>query len=61
MRPPDRGHAYGHGKAEHLAALAEAAILIVLALFVANEAVERLEGRDPGPRRHLVGAGRRHS
>ena len=26
VRPADRGHPYGHGKAEHLAALAEAAI-----------------------------------
>ena len=26
-RPADRSHPYGHGKAEHLAALAEAAIL----------------------------------
>ena len=30
VRPADPGHAYGHGKAEHLAALAEAAILVVL-------------------------------
>ena len=28
VRPADRGHQYGHGKAEHLAALAEAAILV---------------------------------
>ena len=27
-RPADLGHAYGHGKAEHLAALAEAALLV---------------------------------
>jgi cation diffusion facilitator family transporter len=47
FRPPDRGHAYGHGKAEHLAALAEAAILIVLALFIANEAAGRLTGPEP--------------
>jgi cation diffusion facilitator family transporter len=26
-RPADPGHPYGHGKAEHLAALAEAALL----------------------------------
>ena len=44
VRPPDPGHLYGHGKAEHLAALAEAAILVVLALFIANEAVGRLSG-----------------
>ena len=27
-RPADPGHQYGHGKAEHLSALAEAAILV---------------------------------
>jgi cation diffusion facilitator family transporter len=42
VRPPDRGHPYGHGKAEHLAALAEGAILVVVALFIAGEAVRRL-------------------
>jgi cation diffusion facilitator family transporter len=47
VRPPDRSHPYGHGKAEHLAALAEAAILVVLALFVANEAIDRLTGSVP--------------
>src|SRR5919202_855432 len=33
-RPPDRGHAYGHGKAEHLAALGEAAILVAASVLV---------------------------
>ena len=28
-RPADEGHEYGHGKAEHLAALAEASILVL--------------------------------
>jgi cation diffusion facilitator family transporter len=41
-RPADRGHPYGHGKAEHLAALAEAAILVVLSLAIAMRAAERL-------------------
>jgi cation diffusion facilitator family transporter len=45
-RPADRSHPYGHGKAEHLSALAEAAILVVLSLVVAFGAVLRLvEGR----------------
>src|SRR3954452_7415177 len=30
--PADRAHAYGHGKAEHLSALAEAAILVFASL-----------------------------
>ncbi len=43
-RPADRGHPYGHGKAEHLAALAEASILVVLSLAIAVTAVRRLAG-----------------
>ena len=38
-RPADRHHAYGHGKAENLAALAEAAFLALLSLFVAYAAM----------------------
>jgi cation diffusion facilitator family transporter len=41
-RPADEGHRYGHGKAEHLAALAEASILALASLFVAWRAIERL-------------------
>ena len=41
-RPADRGHQYGHGKAEHLAALAEAAILVAATLLLVWRAVERL-------------------
>src|SRR5687768_1152460 len=43
-RPADRGHPFGHGKAEHLAALAEAAVLAVVSLAVAGLAVARLAG-----------------
>jgi cation diffusion facilitator family transporter len=43
-RPADRGHAYGHGKAEHLAALAEATILVVVSLVIAWRALWRLVG-----------------
>ena len=41
VRPADRHHAYGHGKAEHLAALAEAAILALLSVIVAVAAIRR--------------------
>jgi cation diffusion facilitator family transporter len=44
IRPADPGHAYGHGKAEHLAALAEAAILVAASLVIAWRAVWRLLG-----------------
>ena len=43
-RPADRSHPYGHGKAEHLAALAEAAVLVLVSVGVAMFAVLRLTG-----------------
>ena len=43
-RPADPGHPYGHGKAEHLAALAEAAILVAASLVISAEAIARLAG-----------------
>jgi cation diffusion facilitator family transporter len=43
-RPADRSHPYGHGKAEHLAALAEAAVLVLVSIGVAVVAVLRLLG-----------------
>jgi cation diffusion facilitator family transporter len=44
VRPADRGHQYGHGKAEHLAALGEATFLVLASLFIAWRAVLRLTG-----------------
>ena len=43
-RPADPGHQYGHGKAEHLAALAEGAILILASGFIVWRAIVRLTG-----------------
>jgi len=43
-RPADSGHQYGHGKAEHLAALAEAAVLSLVSVLIAVRALERLFG-----------------
>src|SRR5213596_1673518 len=43
-RPADPGHPYGHGKAEHLAALGEAAILVAASLVIAWRALWRLTG-----------------
>jgi cation diffusion facilitator family transporter len=42
-RPPDAEHHYGHGKVESIAALAETALLFLLAGGVAVEAVKRLQ------------------
>ena len=43
-RPADVGHQYGHGKAEHLAALGEAAILALASLAIVWRAIVRLTG-----------------
>ena len=43
-KPADAGHLYGHGKAEHLAALAEAAFLVLVSIGIAGLAVARLAG-----------------
>src|SRR5262245_59152121 len=45
-RPPDSQHQYGHGKAQHLAALSEALLLSAAAVWIAYEAIGRL--RDGG-------------
>jgi cation diffusion facilitator family transporter len=42
VRPPDQDHQYGHGKAEHLAALGESAFLLLVSLFIAFESLRRL-------------------
>jgi cation diffusion facilitator family transporter len=43
-RPADVQHQYGHGKAEHLAALGEATILVGASLLISARALERLFG-----------------
>src|SRR5438132_4594554 len=52
-RPADVTHQYGHGKAEHLTALAEAAFLSAASVLIAVRAVERLAGSSP-PRVHAT-------
>jgi cation diffusion facilitator family transporter len=44
VRPADPGHQYGHGKAEHLSALAEATILVCASLLIAWRAIAHLVG-----------------
>jgi len=43
-RPADPGHQYGHGKAEHLAALGEAAFLVLAAIGIGYRAISHLVG-----------------
>jgi cation diffusion facilitator family transporter len=42
VRPADTGHQYGHGKAEHLSALAEGTILVLASLLIVWRAIMRL-------------------
>ncbi|HZR93642.1 MAG TPA: cation diffusion facilitator family transporter [Gaiellaceae bacterium] len=44
VRPADPSHHYGHGKAEHLSALAEAAILVGATVLIVWRAATRLAG-----------------
>src|ERR1700712_2558476 len=41
-RPADVTHQFGHGKAEHLSALAEASVLGLVSIFISARAIERL-------------------
>lgn len=41
-RPPDREHLYGHGKVDSLVGAVEALMIFLAALFIVNEAVQRL-------------------
>jgi cation diffusion facilitator family transporter len=43
-RPADPGHQYGHGKAEHLVALAEGVLLVLASLFISWTALSHLVG-----------------
>ena len=46
-RPADEQHHYGHGKAEHLAALAESSFLVVVSGLLAWRAIDRLAADAP--------------
>jgi ferrous-iron efflux pump FieF len=46
-RPPDADHAYGHGKAESLAGLFQAAVITLSGLFLIWEAIRRMINPQP--------------
>jgi cation diffusion facilitator family transporter len=48
LRPPDRDHPWGHGKAEHLAALGESGFLALASLFIGVQSARRLISGHPG-------------
>jgi cation diffusion facilitator family transporter len=47
VRPADVAHQYGHGKAEHLSALAEATFLVAASVLIAWRAIHHLVGATP--------------
>jgi cation diffusion facilitator family transporter len=47
--PPDLDHPFGHGKAENLASLFEAILIIVGGLYIVKEAIEGLMGHHELP------------
>ena len=47
LRPPDRSHRFGHGKAEPLGALAQAGFIAGSGLFVMFQAADRLIDPEP--------------
>jgi cation diffusion facilitator family transporter len=51
-RPADRGHPYGHRRAENLGALGESAILLAGGLLIAGEAIARLISGEGVPSIH---------
>jgi len=53
-RPPDKGHAFGHGKAESIAGAVIGSFILAAALFIGYEAVLRLINAAPV---HMVEAG----
>lgn len=53
-KPPDEDHPFGHGKAEHLAAMLQGAILLTGGIVLAIRALARI--RDPHPVEGSVGA-----
>ncbi len=44
-KPPDRDHAYGHGKFENLSAMAETLLLLLTCTWIIRESVLRLTSR----------------
>jgi len=44
-KPPDRDHAYGHGKVENLSALVETLLLLATCAWIIHESFQRLTSR----------------
>jgi cation diffusion facilitator family transporter len=49
IKPPDEDHPYGHGKAEPIASIIVSLALIVAAVFIGAESIQRIETPHPLP------------
>jgi cation diffusion facilitator family transporter len=56
-RPADEGHPYGHGKVENFSAFLETGLLLLTAVYIIYEAVQRLFFRDVHVRPSLLAIG----
>lgn len=52
-RPPDKSHAYGHGKYENISGTIEALLIIVAAVYIAYEAIKKIIGHETGQQPEL--------
>ncbi len=49
IKPPDKDHPYGHGKAEPIAAVIVSLALFLAAILIASESIERIRRSHPLP------------
>ena len=55
IKPPDEDHPYGHGKAEPIASIIVSLALIVAAVFIGVESIQRIEEPHPLPLPYTLG------
>jgi cation diffusion facilitator family transporter len=54
IKPPDKEHPYGHGKAEPIAAVIVSLALIVAAILIATESIQRIRTPHPLPEAYTL-------
>src|SRR5699024_12643366 len=54
MKPPDQDHPYGHGKAEHIASLIVALLLILVGVEISISSLQIFWGEMPSAPRKLA-------
>ena len=54
IKPPDQGHPYGHGKAEPVAAVIVSLALIVAAIVIGIESIQKIQEPHPLPKPYTL-------